>query len=40
MVGCLTFILLALSIIILIVIDVIMWGFWCWQAGLAPAYCL
>lgn len=35
MVGCLTFILLALSIIILIVIDVIMWGFWCWQAGLA-----
>lgn len=35
MVGCLTFILLTLSIIILIAVDVIVWMFCPWQAGLA-----
>lgn len=35
MVGCLTFILLALSIIILAAVDVIVWLFAPWQAGLA-----
>lgn len=35
MVGCLTFILLALSIIILVAADVIVWTFGSWQAGLA-----
>ena len=35
MVGRLTFILLALSIIILVAVDVIVWMFAPWQAGLA-----
>ncbi len=35
MVGCLTFILLALSIIILVAADIIVWMFGPWQAGLA-----